>query len=191
MVRVSAVGRRLGIFGIIVLLVSGAWVGVGVSAVAPSSSVAPALPVEVQRLVPTAGNRTILDTRGALTPLRPHDYTNMTFLGGGPAVRWLGLLFNSSLIQLICPMALYVPVKNLSFRVSYSRVPLLPRERIRYGCMTILLNASGLGFCRNKIHSLEVHGFTGVFEFTRAKMLRSFAARFEFIGIADSVSLQT
>jgi len=183
MVRVSILLRRMSVVGVLVLTVSGVWLGVG-------ASVSAGAPVEVQSVVPVAGNRTLVDTRGALTPLRPHDYTSMTFLGGGPAMRWLRLLFNSSLLQLLCPMALYVPVKNLSFRVSYSRIPLLPRERIRYGCMTILVNGSGLGFVRNKIHTLEVHGFTGVFEFTRAKMLRSFAARFEFIGIADSVSLQ-
>ena len=45
-----------------------------------------------------------MDTRGALTPLRPHDYTDFAVLGGGPAVKWIGMIFNSSLVELIVPM---------------------------------------------------------------------------------------
>ena len=166
---------------VVVLLVSGSWVAVGAS---PSS-----VAVSSQAVGVRAGNWTLLKTGGSLTPLRPRDYSNFTVLGGKTwEVKLLKILFSSHGLQMVCPH-LTMPVVGLDFQVNYSKVLNLPKLRHRYGSLTIALNASKFVFMFNKAHSLIVHGFTGVFEFDRARLLKHRTARFDFVGIAQSVTI--
>lgn len=180
MKRVSRVWHSLVLVGVFVLVVSGGWCAMGASLPVASSS--PRVPS-----VAREGGRTVVFTSGALTPLKPHDFTNITFVGGIPVeVRLLGILFNRSLVQLLI-LHLVVPVVNLSFTVNYSRASIL---RHRYMPVSFVLNASGFSLLRNKAHTLVIQGFTGVLQFDRAKLIKGGLARFGFQGIARSVSVQ-
>jgi hypothetical protein len=189
MVHGNILVRRFVLVSVFVLLVSCAWCSVGASAV-PSAAVSSSVSGAPSVLAPVAVSRTFISTSGALTPLKPHDFTNFTVLGGGALqVRLLGVLFNRSLVQLLI-LHVAVPVFNLSFSVNYSRVAAFPLLRHRYSPVTFVVNRSGVSFLRNKAHTVVVQGFTGMFQFDRAKVLKGGLARFSFIGIAQDVSVQ-
>jgi hypothetical protein len=182
MVQMNALWRRCVFVSVCVLLVSGVWCASAAS-VTPVSSVSRS-DSHVARV-----NRTFVYTSGALTPLKPHDFTNFTVLGG-PAVevKLFGALFDLNIAQLLM-LHLVVPVYNLSFSVNYSRVSLFPLLRHRYSPVSFVVNGSGIVHYRNKAHTLVVTGFTGVFQFDRAKLIKGGLARFGFEGVARGVSV--
>ena len=121
--------------------------------------------------------------------MRLRDYSNFTVLGGKPwQVKLLGILFSHNALQMVCPH-LQVLMSGLDFQVNYSKVLNLPRLRHRYGSLTVAVNASKFVWLFNKAHSIVVHGFTGIFLFDRARLLKHNTARFDFIGIAQSVTI--
>jgi hypothetical protein len=173
--------RRCLALGVVVLLLSGAWLGtvVSVRAVVVSSS--------GSSLV---RQRTYVETGGALTPFWDVDFSNFSVLGGRPLqVRLLERLFSHELVQVVCPR-IKVWIRNLDFTVNYSKVGDLPRLR-GYTSFTLLLNRSLVMRVDNQAHSLVVHGFTGflVFEGSGIRYVPG-ATRFGFVGVAKEVQFR-